>query len=192
MAPPGCQARSQLNPQPGSPSEPGYPHLSTPPLESSPSAPGAIRPHPWDYKAVSQPHAFAVFRGSLRGPQWRKRSARLSGMAGSSRRSVLSSPTRVVASNHLPTTPQNPAYAISACPKRKCSRFAGLHGLNQSVQRGHHSATLKQGIAKLRVLEATMARYAVASPRPSPKRPLFPLCDHFTVPKPRSRAPSSV
>ena len=29
--PPGCQARSQLSPQPGSPVEPGHPLLSTPP-----------------------------------------------------------------------------------------------------------------------------------------------------------------
>ena len=31
VTPPGCPPRSQLNPQPGSPSEPGYPLLSTPP-----------------------------------------------------------------------------------------------------------------------------------------------------------------
>ena len=43
--PPGCRARSQLPPEPGSPSEPGYPRLSTPP-DSLPKAPPACPPAP--------------------------------------------------------------------------------------------------------------------------------------------------
>ena len=122
VPPPGCQARSQLRPQPGSPSEPGYPHLSTP-RESSPLAPGAQRPHPWDYNAISRPHTFAVFRASLRRPRGAKWSARLSGMSRPSRRSGLSSPTRVAALNHLPTAHLKPCPSSLGLPKRHIYPF---------------------------------------------------------------------
>ena len=105
--PPGCQARSQLHPQPGPPSEPGYPLLSTPP-ESAPLAPSAERPHPWYYNSIFRPHTFAVFRSSLRGPRGTWRSPRLSVLAGGSRRSGPSSPdpgTRSERPAHDPLKP---------------------------------------------------------------------------------------
>ena len=122
VPPPGCQARSQLRPQPGSPSEPGYPHLSTPP-ESSPIAPGARRPHPWGYNAISRPHNIAVFRDSLRGRRGPEGSARLSGMSRSSRRSGPCSPTRVAALDHLPTAHLKPCPSSLGLPKRHMYPF---------------------------------------------------------------------
>ena len=47
--PPGCRARSQLHPEPGSPSEPGDPHLSTPLRNLYPEPRAHAPPHPWDY-----------------------------------------------------------------------------------------------------------------------------------------------
>ena len=117
MPPPGCRARSQLSPQPCSPSEPGYPHLSTPPrnllhqpLSQSGRTPGTTTLFPG--------HTLLLRSGALWvDPGGAKRSARLSGVAGLSRVSELSSPTRVAALNHLPTTPETASPITLGLPK---------------------------------------------------------------------------
>ena len=110
------------------------PTLKHPPPESLPRAPRACPPPPLGLLPLLRPHIFSVFRGFLRGLHGARRSARLSGMAMSSPRSGLPSPTRVAALNRLPTAPLNPLFLQPWTAKNAHACLAGLPVLNQSAQ----------------------------------------------------------
>ena len=110
------------------------PTLKHPPPESLPRAPRACPPPPLGLLPLLRPHIFSVFRGFLRGLHGARRSARLSGMAKSSPRSGLPSPTRVAALHRLPTAPLNPLFLQPWTAKNAHACLAGLPVLNQSAQ----------------------------------------------------------
>ena len=170
--PPGCQASSQLWPQPGSPSEPGYPPLSPPPGVQTLSPFRTAAPplgHPRHFRTAHFGHFPGLSTwapGDLAVCQ-----AVRSGRVVPVTKAVQPDPgagSQPPAHDPLKPSPLAPL----DCQKCTFASFAGLPVPKRRTLREHHTARLNRGKACFRVLEAARACHTVAPPCASPKCPI--------------------